>query len=356
MPCGNLNTCPCVVVAGLNVTVTGSGTSTDPYVVSSTFVETTFAATSSDLTLSITPGGVAGHNPDLGTRLDPAGNVTLTKTAAGIRADYVPTGVQSVVDTFSVDLTKIGTTLQADVRIDPTSTAPVAITPAGIKIDCCGGGGAITVSDTNSVDMTLVGVNVSADVKINPAGALNITASGLQVRASGTFAGLGYAGADTGGDIVYIDSANQLRTRPRVISAYTATLTVLAPVLSGASSTSANVIINNTSTNRNMRVSRSHWLTWQSAVVPAGAAFAQFDYGLGIGGPAANIFTKHWIPGLGRAADADSSLASFVRFGGEIVAPSGSLTYTVRLNTSSGGGATWLAVAANLSLMGISDN
>lgn len=42
-----------------------------------------------------------------------------------------------VEDTYSIDLTLTGNVLTGNVRIDPASTLPYSIGPAGIKLDCC---------------------------------------------------------------------------------------------------------------------------------------------------------------------------------------------------------------------------
>jgi microcystin-dependent protein len=57
--------CNCVVQAGDNITVTGSGSAVDPYIVSNSFVETTFSASSPGGTITINPGGTNGHEPEL---------------------------------------------------------------------------------------------------------------------------------------------------------------------------------------------------------------------------------------------------------------------------------------------------
>lgn len=63
---GCTDVCTCVVQSGENITVTGSGSNVDPYIVNAAGVsETAFAATSSDGSIDITPAGTAGHTPDL---------------------------------------------------------------------------------------------------------------------------------------------------------------------------------------------------------------------------------------------------------------------------------------------------
>lgn len=82
MACGCLERCNCSIIAGLNVVVSGSGDPGDPYVISAS--ETTFAATSSDNSILITPGGATGHNPDLRVNIDSNPSNLAVETGAGL--------------------------------------------------------------------------------------------------------------------------------------------------------------------------------------------------------------------------------------------------------------------------------
>jgi hypothetical protein len=86
--------------------VSGSGDVGNPYLITGT--ESIFAASSIDDTMNITPAGTSGHTPDLGVRIDPAG------------------------------------------------TAPVSFSPAGIRIDCCGGGQVNFATGTVAADYGIV--------------------------------------------------------------------------------------------------------------------------------------------------------------------------------------------------------
>lgn len=86
--CGCVGTCDCFIEGQGTVTVTGSGDVTDPYVVTGT--ETEFDLVSTTNALAVTAGGPSGHTPSI------------------------------------------------DIVLDPDGTAPVEVTPAGLKIDCCG--------------------------------------------------------------------------------------------------------------------------------------------------------------------------------------------------------------------------
>ncbi len=78
----------------------------------------------------------------------------------------------------------------------------------------------------------------------------------------------------------------------------------------------------------------------------------QFNYDLGVGVGPTNLFTEHRSTG---GAETHSGISGFVRLGGDTIAPSGTLTYTLRLQTSSTGLSSWTSAVANLGLMGISD-
>lgn len=81
-----------------------------------TAAETVFSSSYSGGGISVSSGGAYGHSPLFDLIID---------------------------DSDSVDLTVHPVNgLSADVRIDPSSTAPVSVSPAGVKIDCCAGGGA----------------------------------------------------------------------------------------------------------------------------------------------------------------------------------------------------------------------
>lgn len=90
MGCGCADRCTCSIVGAGGLTVTGSGDVGNPYVLTQG-AETVFDASSSDNSIEVIPGGTNGHEPIL------------------------------------------------NVRIDPASTAPVSVSGAGLRIDCCGG-------------------------------------------------------------------------------------------------------------------------------------------------------------------------------------------------------------------------
>lgn len=57
------------------------------------------------------------------------GDTFIVSLATGVPA--------SVADTDSVELDVTGGVLTANVLLDPASTAPVSIGPAGLRVDCC---------------------------------------------------------------------------------------------------------------------------------------------------------------------------------------------------------------------------
>lgn len=104
---------------------------------------TEFSASSTSLV--ITPGGTFGHEPNI--EIVPsvdAGNALILGSDG---RPYVPPGStpepetpNSEIDTDSIAITLTGTlnrTISANLRIDPSSTAPISITSDGLKIDCC---------------------------------------------------------------------------------------------------------------------------------------------------------------------------------------------------------------------------
>lgn len=91
MACDCFTDCACVVEGdeATCVTVTGDGTSGSPYkiVIDATCTESVFAATSADNSVTITPGGVNGHTPDLAVNLSADPNQAITLEPDGILVD-----------------------------------------------------------------------------------------------------------------------------------------------------------------------------------------------------------------------------------------------------------------------------
>lgn len=139
MPCSCYDPCACSVEAGALITITGSGDVTDPWTISAQ--ETSFNPTGTN-GIAITPSGPGdfGHSP-----------------------------------TFEIE-------------VDPSSTAPVSVSPNGLKVDCCDGGSSLaSVTDTDTVDLTLNAGDLQADVIVSgdACNDLQALASGLYVPARG---------------------------------------------------------------------------------------------------------------------------------------------------------------------------
>lgn len=115
MACGCGDRCTCSVTAGTNITVTGSGDTISPYVISS--IEATFAATNSDGAVDIAPAGLAGHTPNFDINVSPDGGNLLSKHVNGL---YVSSAGAIVAARFigevieATGLTTPALTLEAD--------------------------------------------------------------------------------------------------------------------------------------------------------------------------------------------------------------------------------------------------
>lgn len=91
MACGcSDDTCNCIVQDGGDIVVSGTGTAGDPYIV--TFTETTFDGQEGD-GIEITAGGTKGHEPTIGVKVDPSSTADVTLSPAGLKVD-LPTGTE----------------------------------------------------------------------------------------------------------------------------------------------------------------------------------------------------------------------------------------------------------------------
>lgn len=144
------DSCNCTVIGGENTVVTGTGSGTDPYVVT----------TSSPSWNGASPGGSiditnlapdAGHSPELDVRLADGGGLQLGGD-----------GVQ--------------------IQVDPGSTAPVSLGANGLRVDCCDGGSGLAPDDTDSIDMDITGGLVSGSVITDPDRGLSTEPAGVGIR------------------------------------------------------------------------------------------------------------------------------------------------------------------------------
>lgn len=125
MACGCGDRCTCTIVAGDNISVTGSGDVSDPYVVSG--LETEFEATNTDNTIVITPGGPSGHNPVFNTAVSGNPGNVLVKVGDGLFVGATATSVAvryigEVIDASGVSTP--GLCLEADGSEFPVATYP----------------------------------------------------------------------------------------------------------------------------------------------------------------------------------------------------------------------------------------
>ncbi len=202
------------------------------------------------------------------------GVITLT-TQHGCTYDIDAAVPLAVVDTATVNLTASGNgnhTLQADVNISATADNILVANADGLFVSAV-----TTPLDTATIDLTISNNIISGNAKISatagntlvanadglfvPAVALNplcgITIAGLDIAAnvSSTWGAMGYAGADTDGEPVYCDGANQLRTAPaHFIEVYN------DEDLGAGDVAVVSVTITNPSPNRSMRIISGQWL------------------------------------------------------------------------------------------------
>lgn len=131
-----------------------------------------------------------------------AGNVLVDNGGLYVPAPSVPAGVTvSRLNTNSINttVTLTGTNYQisSNLRLDPSSTAPVSITANGLKVDCCApvipANTPITIVPTDSILVTTSGIDshtleVEAVISPSAGNALVSTVNGLYCPAPGAAA------------------------------------------------------------------------------------------------------------------------------------------------------------------------
>lgn len=129
MACGCVDgSCGCVLVGGPNITVSGAGTASNPYV-ASTGSETAWTGSNTDGGIEITSGGVNGHSPVLNLVLDPASPAELSVSEDGLSVECcTPTAPLVIVDE---DYT--ATDNDAWILVD-TTDGPITIDVSGIAV------------------------------------------------------------------------------------------------------------------------------------------------------------------------------------------------------------------------------
>lgn len=121
MACQCFQECSCFLVAGDNVTVSGSGFNTDPWVINADD-SPTFTASNTDGAIDITPGGALGHAPTLNLIFDPDSPAAISSGPNGISVECCGASddfIQSTSDTDTVDLNVTLGQLTANVINDP---------------------------------------------------------------------------------------------------------------------------------------------------------------------------------------------------------------------------------------------
>lgn len=101
-------------------------------------------------------------------------------------------GIINVDDTNTVSLSLISNILTGNIKIDPSSTAPVSVTSNGLKVDKFTQT-PITVADTSTIDLTSSGTDnhsISAAVKIS-----SDSGNSIEIRSNGLY----YSGGNSYG-------------------------------------------------------------------------------------------------------------------------------------------------------------
>lgn len=157
-----------MVTAGQNVTVTGSGSAANPYIISAILDLAVLDTPTVDMTL-------AGDILSAAVKLDPAAGNLIVATANGLRIDCAAVAVcfaggLTVVDTSTIDLTLTGAGTAAspwvlsgvanvdamNVALDPEANNLLTQSPAGLDAQIhhgCGLRGAGTLADPLFVDV-----------------------------------------------------------------------------------------------------------------------------------------------------------------------------------------------------------
>lgn len=145
----------------------------------------------SPLAVTCGPAGLSVSGDGMeSTTVSDTSSLNLTLTGADI------SGVVIVNPTDGLEILAGG----VGIKVDPASPAPISTSAAGLYVACCAGGGveSTAVMDTNSVNLTLTGTTITADVILDPNGGLQTTALGIRRSDTGVFYPYGGVGAPPG--------------------------------------------------------------------------------------------------------------------------------------------------------------
>ena len=162
MACGCAeNSCSCIINGAGVTTVSGAGTVANPFVVS-TAASPTFAATNPLGGILITPNGTLGHAPALDITIDPASTAPVSVSAAGIKVDCCATGTGPVeIIDVDTDLNTTHFTVLVDNTLNPITVTLPAVPAAQqrYEIKNYGNGGAGNAA-INNITIDPNGANI----------------------------------------------------------------------------------------------------------------------------------------------------------------------------------------------------
>lgn len=199
--CASSTVCPCVLTAGSNITISGTGQAGDPWIINAGTNPVTVTDTPTvDLTL-------VGQNISAAVNLEPTGNL-ITTTAQGLLVSCASIltcltagdGIDAAMLTAGTVAACLSTDANNALVFGTDGCLYAPVVNAGM--------GSVAPLDTNSVDMVVTGgpaFVVSANVKRDPEAGniLTIGASGLDVNLT---TGCGLSGDGTAGSPLIVDT------------------------------------------------------------------------------------------------------------------------------------------------------
>lgn len=242
------NQCFCALVQGANITITGSGSGSDPYIISAA-AETAWVGIEGP-GIDITPGGTAGHNPTIAVLLSTdAGNIATfgtdnglyvgapaetawTGTSTNALLTITPGGVAGHAPQFTVNETVFAATAGDGVAITaggafghtPLIRARIS-TDVGNTATFGGDGGIYVPPGAAPVPQTPNNPIDTCSINLTFSGAFNTNVQ-ADVNTTGTWGvgPLAFPCGDTNGAPIYCGTGG-LRTAPANTSAASARIT-----------------------------------------------------------------------------------------------------------------------------------